>query len=638
MRKLLRYFRRWLFREQSVEIKALQNSIGRLDQKITHLEKVVARNEVASASTDPDQKVSPSPTPTESTDTPPPRATFDGFRVVDLLRSFQGAGLRFAFPDELELRGVDGGGPLVVLKHDIHHNIDRVLKLAKFEHALGISGLYFMMGPHEINRKIYGEESTWSKLREVQSMGHRIGMHIDIVDSIIRRGNLYDEIAENMEKFTKEGLVVRYANAHGNTKLKEFSEYKASDFFQETARPLLDTLGDSALKGHWGRYSLAEIGRRFGIEHWVDAGVYRAGQPLERLLYVTDNPRAFAMPSKKLLSKQFDLDADFERDLVIAVRTERVLMLLHPQWYQFDEDEPKIAAPKRPQQNAERQLPAEKPHFSPIKYDSLDQLTIDAPKAVSDFSIEIDGFRYDARLNARVPGDHLIVALHGGVRGAKALPVLARWTQHAYFKAPILSVFDPLVYKSPDIPGGWYVGDLERDATVRISQLAVKFGDLLGFPPSKIVFIGNSSGAYASVRLAYQVGGRFVSINGQTKIVDYYPSGHGPFSEAFDPSNSPQNNADRHPERWTNIRGLQEALERGVDVRGVLVQNVNDRHHFEQHFQPICEALNIPITGGTDSTGRVLAFPYDGPDGHGPEPSDVARAITKTLIPDLVAR
>jgi len=580
------------------------------------------------------------------------RSGFDAQAVVKWLVELRESGVKFVFPEALEHTLEEDDTARAILKHDIHHNLDRAVELARLEHNAGIAGLFFMMGPHELNAKFYDNAKTWDQLREIQSLGHRLGLHVDVIDSILRRQDLYSDLTEILTRFSSEGLTLTHGNSHGNTRFKSLGT-RGLDFFSETVRPLkapadIDAEGRTIFD-HLGRYSLKELGDRFGIHYWVDSQIFQDGARLKPTTYVTDNSRSVTIPVHKLSSKKFELDESFVAESKRILSKTDSLILLHPQWHisvadtevnvPKDSSESLAASTQVTTTQSQSLLPTTpKEHFDPLVFEDIKSVDPGDQEAKVDMTLLKDGFRYDVRLNRRKPADHLIVALHGGVRGAKVLPVLARWTQHTYFQAPILSVFDPLVYKCPNIPGGWFVGDLDHDATAVIADLVSTISQRMNIPKERVVFLGNSSGGFAAVRLAVAIGGaRFVSINGQTRIIDYYQSGYGPFSEAFDPTKSPIENATQNERRWSTVPTLKEALASGVDVRGVIIQNANDEHHFEKHYKPFCAALELPPEGGLSHNGKLRAVPYEGEKGHGPEPADIARRITKEFIPELLA-
>jgi hypothetical protein len=556
-------------------------------------------------------------------------------QAIRWLSALRESGVKFGFPEDLTGEH-DAAAPLAILKHDIHHNLDRAVAMAQAEQEKGIAGIYFMMGPHYLNKDFFGSSRSWEQLRTIQGLGHRIGLHLDVIDAILRRGDLYAEIADVLALFSVEGLAVEYGNSHGNTGFKAF-DVRARDFFTETAGDVRvpEGAGSSGnrISEHLRRYSLKHIGEQFGLRYWVDNRVLRDGVSVSPFLYVTDNAGAVRIPARNMSSRKFEIDKAFVAASVSALAHTRSLILLHPQWYAATPKQ----APAKVLAGADVAPVSPNEHFNPNVFADIRSLDLNADRDILDLSILKDGFRYECRLNRRRTADHLIVALHGGVAGAKALPVLPRWTQHTYFRAPILSVFDPLIYEHPHIPAGWYVGDLARDATIGIADIVRTIAGQMNIGADRIVFIGGSSGGFASVRLACALdGAKFVSLNGQTRIVDYYPSGYKPFSAAFDPAHAPRENAALHESRWSTPPALEQALHSGAPVRGVVIQNVNDKFHFEKHYTPFCARFGLALEGGYSADRRLRSVPYEGERKHGAEPADIARRIVKELIPELL--
>ncbi len=267
--------------------------------------------------------------------------------AIAWLEALREAGVPFGFPEDLPDEQ-DGAkpAPLAILKHDIHHNLDRTAAMAQAEYEKGVVGLYFMMGRHHLNRDFYGSRRSWDQLRRIQGLGHRLGLHLDVIEAIQRRGDLYAEIEDVLAGFSAEGLVVRYGNSHGNSAFTARGVL-ARDFFAETSRAgrvsEADWPSGTKLDAHLGRYSLKHIGERFGLRYWVDGGVLRDGVRVAPTLYVSDNSGAIEIPSRGLSSKPFAVDAAFTTASISALAKARSLILLHPQLYAA---EPKARAGK----------------------------------------------------------------------------------------------------------------------------------------------------------------------------------------------------------------------------------------------------------------------------------------------------
>ena len=259
-----------------------------------------------------------------------PQSFFDLDDAMNWLIALRTGGIPFGFPEDM---GDGGTRSLAILKHDIHDNLDRAVAMARAESALGIYGLYFMMGPHELNRTFYGSARTWEQLRAIQDMGHRIGLHLDPFDAVCREGSLYDFIGRTIEDFSRERILVRYGNSHGDSKY-ETAGLRQQDFFAESMDvvPATNT-SRLTLASEAGRYSLKQLASQFGIEYWVDSRVFRQGGRLPRTVYVSDNAGQIRIRSKGPSSRRFEIDPAFVAQSVPILMNARSLILLHPQWY-----------------------------------------------------------------------------------------------------------------------------------------------------------------------------------------------------------------------------------------------------------------------------------------------------------------
>lgn len=254
-------------------------------------------------------------------------ATFDLSQTIAWLAHLRAHGIDFVFPEEFTADPPARG--LAVLKHDIHHDLDRAEDMARAEHAHAIAGIYFMMGPHERNVHYYGSKRAWQQLRSIQDMGHRIGLHLDIFDAI-KRGGLYEFIAETVAAFSDQGIQVRYGNSHGNTKYQALG-IASSDFFCEIAQSSAHAAGP--ISSHVAAYSLKDISDRFGIRYWVDSRMWDGGKRVRRALYVTDNNGDIRIPAKNVSTAPFRVDDDFVTASTSVLSEARTLILLHPQWH-----------------------------------------------------------------------------------------------------------------------------------------------------------------------------------------------------------------------------------------------------------------------------------------------------------------
>lgn len=67
-----------------------------------------------------------------------------------------------------------------ILRHDIDYSMDKAVKLALFEHQLGIKSTYFVL----VSSPFYNifQEETKRNVKLISSLGHSIGLHFDEVN------------------------------------------------------------------------------------------------------------------------------------------------------------------------------------------------------------------------------------------------------------------------------------------------------------------------------------------------------------------------------------------------------------------------------------------------------------------------
>lgn len=277
-----------------------------------------------------------------------------------------------------------------------------------------------------------------------------------------------------------------------------------------------------------------------------------------------------------------------------------------------------------------------KPHH--VAFDNIDQLVVERGQ-IADFTIGADGLRYDCRLNDRVGSDTLYVIFNGAVDRQKyEIPVFARWNWHALFNAPILALFDPALHLDPKLRIGWSIGTEAHDVAEQLANIARAVARQLGIADSRIICYGSSSGGFAAISVASRMPhGRFIAYNPQTNLLRYYKGHVQDLSQVFAPGKSAEESARNFPQRWSAIRALRDARDKGFDIRGVIAQNTADAYHHDGHFVPFCEAFELPLTGGASPDGRLYSAIFDDPKGHGPESPDVARRIVETFVPKILA-
>ena len=122
--------------------------------------------------------------------------TFEAYR--DLVNTCRNSGYTFA-----DYQDYDFGENPCILRHDIDYSLEKSLRFAEFEHYLGVKSTYFVL----ISSDFYNvfSKKNGEILREIQGMGHEIGLHFDetaygnldsdsMISAILREKDLLQDI------------------------------------------------------------------------------------------------------------------------------------------------------------------------------------------------------------------------------------------------------------------------------------------------------------------------------------------------------------------------------------------------------------------------------------------------------------
>ncbi|HZS02038.1 MAG TPA: hypothetical protein VFE37_25195 [Chloroflexota bacterium] len=87
-----------------------------------------------------------------------------------------------------------GGRPKLILRNDVDVSLERALRLAEVEHALGARATYMVM----INSPLYDVDAPRSRaiLAQIRALGHEIGLHFDFADPAERAAGAAVETVE----------------------------------------------------------------------------------------------------------------------------------------------------------------------------------------------------------------------------------------------------------------------------------------------------------------------------------------------------------------------------------------------------------------------------------------------------------
>ena len=160
---------------------------------------------------------------------------------------------------------------------------------------------------------------------------------------------------------------------------------------------------------------------------------------------------------------------------------------------------------------------------------------------------------------------------------------------------------------------------------------------MIGIPANRIIFWGSSAGGFASISLAAEIDGAcFVSANGQTDILNYYAGHVEHFRRVFNSNFSAVDLAKKHPTKWSAISALQISYDAKKVTHGVIVQNVVDTKHYNEHYIPFCNHFHLPIEGGSNEELNLHSLLFSHEKGHGPEPAEIAKQVVEEYLPKIL--
>ena len=119
----------------------------------------------------------------------------------------------------------DKGKGLIALRHDVDHDLDLALEMARFENELKIRSTYFVLP----GVSYWSEDKFLDKCLQIQDYGHEIGLHINLLAEWFKSET--DDIEKSLETqinfLRNAGISLSGIAAHGDSSCYEgnFSNY-----------------------------------------------------------------------------------------------------------------------------------------------------------------------------------------------------------------------------------------------------------------------------------------------------------------------------------------------------------------------------------------------------------------------------
>ncbi|MEH0147249.1 hypothetical protein V6D40_06180 [Corynebacterium sp. Q4381] len=222
-------------------------------------------------------------------------------------------------------------------------------------------------------------------------------------------------------------------------------------------------------------------------------------------------------------------------------------------------------------------------------------------------------------------GDTLLVYLHGATdRTRHSMPRYERVRSLSYVaQGPVAFFSDPTLDLDSRMILSWYIGhedlDLHRVIAQMVDSLARRYG------VERVTIVGNSGGGFSAMQVASHLrGASFISINGQTDIERYTPLLADQAAWAVFGKTAIEEFSVDELKRWSVLTRFQEIE---FDVRGLVLQNTGDDHHFTEHFLPLKD-----LVGRSSSTHGIQFKEEFMGDGHvAPAPASYQQIVRNWL-------
>lgn len=157
------------------------------------------------------------------------------------------------------------GERFVVLKHDVEAHVPNAWRLAEIEHRYGICGSYY------VQAYLMADAENIRLLKEMQSWGHEISYHYDVLDA---HAGDYDAALESfrhyMQVFEQAGFHFGTICQHGNPVKKRIGYTSNRDFFRHPViraeyKNLVDMVVDYSQYIHRPYRYISDAGYRWNI-------------------------------------------------------------------------------------------------------------------------------------------------------------------------------------------------------------------------------------------------------------------------------------------------------------------------------------------------------------------------------------
>jgi len=134
--------------------------------------------------------------------------------------------------------GHPNGDDVLLIRHDIDHDIENAVKIARWEFRYGIQSTFCVLHSAWYYGELSGERYVHStlleeSLQEIQSLGHEINFHNNLVTlGLQKKVNVREVLLNELDWLRSIGIHVQGTSTHGDKLCRELG-YRNFELFEE---------------------------------------------------------------------------------------------------------------------------------------------------------------------------------------------------------------------------------------------------------------------------------------------------------------------------------------------------------------------------------------------------------------------
>jgi len=217
-------------------------------------------------------------------------------------------------------------GPVAIVRHDIDRKIGNALRMAKFEHDMGIHSTYYFRYPSTFKPEI---------IRQVKGFGHEIGYHYEVLAKTTGNAEKAIRLFSQELSTMREVCDIKTICMHGSP----LSRYNNSDLWKTYDFQNFGIVGEAYLSFHnTGHYYFTDTGRNWNRKYSVrdmmpDSGIIAPSLETtddlinwikfagDKGIYLTVHPERWAMDGVEWVVGYFkDLIVNTGKSVIVAIQ------------------------------------------------------------------------------------------------------------------------------------------------------------------------------------------------------------------------------------------------------------------------------------------------------------------------------